>query len=312
MKHILFIDPLEKLVIKKDSTLLFAHSLKECGHEVYVLFENDLIFENVSNKTLPVHEFESSLYEDSYYLSSFELKTKKEVLLDSETTVHMRLDPPFDSRYLQYLWLLNGLKKKGVRIINDPNGILLNNEKIIAYELEKSIPTFIGQDVNHFKKFVNSLNVSELIFKPLDLYQGIGVEKVQVNSELEERFLRKAHELKGPVVVQPFIKQVEEGEIRSCFFMAKHMGSILKVPQKGEYLANIARGASFHAIDLDADLLKQCEEVCLNLQKVGIQWVAFDILGGRISEVNITCPGLINEVSMAHKKNIAIEMAQLL
>lgn len=313
MKHILLIDPLEKLVIKKDSSLLFAHSLKECGHEVYVIFEKNLAFDNTQGARLEVTSFDSKLKENSFYLDFFTLNEELETLiLDKETVVHMRLDPPFDTRYLQCLWLLNTLKKSGAQIINDPNGILLNNEKILAYERSLTIDTFIGQDWITFQSFITKLNVSELIFKPIDLYQGIGVEKIKVDELLKENFLRKVKELKGSVVVQPFIAEVAKGEIRSSFFKAKHMGSILKVPKSGEFLANIAQGASFHAIELEEKLMQECHGICKELMDQGIYWVAFDILGGKISEVNITCPGLVVEVSEASKKNIALEMAKML
>ena len=312
MKHILLIDPLEKLAVKKDSSLLFAHSLKEVGNEVFLLFENNLLFENISQKNLNVYKFNSSLKENSFYLEEFNLEDQMNVILNEDVVIHMRLDPPFDSRYLQYLWLLNTLKSSGAKIINDPNGILLNNEKILAYELKNSIPTYIGRDEKQFLEFVEQIQSDHLIFKPVDLYQGIGVEKVSVDANLAKRFNDKVKELGSTVVVQPFIKQVEEGEIRSSFFMGEHMGSILKVPPKGEFLANIAQGAQFYKEELDSELLKECTSVCQNLRKQGIEWVAFDILGGKISEVNITCPGLVVEVSEAMQENIALKMSKML
>jgi len=83
------------------------------------------------------------------------------------------------------------------------------------------------------------------------------------------------------------------------------MGTILKVPPKGEFLANIAQGASYAKYELNSSLKKICEEMTASLKKEGIYFVAFDIIGDCISEVNITCPGLMVEVSEACGENLA-------
>ncbi len=98
------------------------------------------------------------------------------------------------------------------------------------------------------------------------------------------------------------------GEIRALYFKGEELGSILKIPKKGEFLANIAQGADFHAIKLNPDIKKECDRICAELMKDGVDWVAFDIMGEHVSEINITCPGLLVEVSFAHKKNLALEI----
>ena len=50
MKHILFIDPLEKLNPKKDSSLMLAQTMKVAGIPVFLLFEDDFY---LSNKKTP-------------------------------------------------------------------------------------------------------------------------------------------------------------------------------------------------------------------------------------------------------------------
>ena len=152
----------------------------------------------------------------------------------------------------------------------------------------------------------------ELILKPLDLYQGIGVEKISVDDDYKSIFLRKISEYKGPVVVQPFAKEVTSGEVRSLYFKGKELGSILKVPKKGEYLANIAQGATYDQYDLTVTQRQACEEICKELSEYGVDWIAFDILGESVSEVNITCPGLLVEVSKAYGKNLSFDIIDLL
>ncbi len=315
MKHILFIDPLEKLVPKKDSSLQLALTLKEMGKEVYLLFEKDFYFANHELPVFDCYEFRGAFVEHSPYLDNFFLEGSKKVLLNEETILHMRIDPPFDTRYLKYLWMLKALKTKfGVKVVNDPEGILVHNEKMICYESAHAVPTYVGSSNEgmlsffHFLKDKAETNPA-LIMKPIDLFQGIGVIKIEEGTSKEEIlriFEEKKKEFNGSVVVQPFLKEVEQGEIRSIFFAGKELGSILKTPPKGQFLANIAQGATYEMVELSSSVKSECEEFCKDLMDKGVPWIAFDILGDKIQEANLTCPGLLVEVSSAMGENLAI------
>ncbi len=311
MKHILFIDPIEKLNPKKDSTLMMATTMKEQGIEVYLLFEKDFYVSNKLKNNFKVYDFQGEFYEDGCYQKSFELKESKIVELTTKDTIHMRIDPPFDTRYLRYLWMLRYFKNSGINVVNSPDGILKFNEKLHAYTQKSSLASYVGSSLDGFMEFVNLMKKDnqELILKPLDLYQGYGVEKISISDpDLKAKFEAKVKENNGAIVAQPFCADVVNGEIRSIYFKGRELGSILKVPKSGEFLANIAQGAAFHAIELTPALKKECDDICKELMDEGVDWVAFDILGNHVSEINITCPGLLVEVSFAHKKNLALEI----
>ena len=94
--------------------------------------------------------------------------------LEKGDFLHMRMDPPFDTRYLRYLWILGIFERRGVHVLNSPRGILNNNEKLTAYEGKFSHPTFVGQEKESFLEFIKKKNhegVKDFILKPLDLYQ---------------------------------------------------------------------------------------------------------------------------------------------
>lgn len=315
MKHILFIDPLEKLNPKKDSSLMLATTMKAQGMEVYLLFEKDFYINNKAKSIFKLYNFEGSFYEDGAYLKSFELKDSVSLEVMKGDVIHMRIDPPFDTRYLRYLWMLRYYTTHGISVVNSPDGILRFNEKLHAYTQKSSLETYVGSSVEGFMSFVELMKKDhqELILKPLDLYQGFGVEKVSISEpNLAFKFSEKVKENNGAIVAQPFCKEVVNGEIRSLYFKGQELGSILKVPKKGEFLANIAQGAAFHAIELTPSVKKECDRICAELLVEGIDWVAFDIMGDHVSEINITCPGLLVEVSFAHKKNLALDIIKAL
>lgn len=307
-RHIFFINDLAKLVPKKDSSLFVALTLQQNGHECYLLFESDYYYCNSSTPEFKVHKFNGEINAESFYLESFKLDESTILGLKKGDFFHMRIDPPFDTKYLRYLWMQKTLQKHGVKVINQPESILLNNEKIIAAEMPGAIPNYIGTDLNHFISFIESNPHDHYILKPIDLYQGIGVEKVSASDNLKQIFQKKVNEYSGPVLAQPFIESVEKGEVRACFFAGQEIGSIIKIPPQGNFLANIAQGASFEKIQLNQKQYDSCKQICDSLPNA--PWLAFDILDDYISEVNITCPGLLVEVSSAHQKNVALDMLE--
>jgi glutathione synthase len=313
MRHLLLIDPLEKLNIKKDSSLMLALALQKRGIDTYVFFERDFSIQNTGVQSLKVFRFEGTHKNDGIYLEEFNLSSSLVIELNSQDLIHMRLDPPFDSRYQRVLWMLDHLCERGVRVLNHPRGIMLFNEKLYAYRTPGAVASFVGSDVELASNFLESLTdkSTDIILKPLDLYSGIGVEKLS-RDKWRNRFVEKVRELNGPVILQPFQASVAQGEMRSLYFGTEELGTILKIPKSGEFLSNIAQGATFHKCDLSTVARERCEKIVKELETYGVFWVAFDILGDSISEVNITCPGLLVEVSYAHQKNLADVLIDLI
>jgi glutathione synthase len=315
MAHIFFIDPLEKLNIKKDSTLMMALTFQHLGHECYLLFEKDFYITNDDDNTLKLFTFKGEFKEDGCYLDSFETTGDSVQTLFSKDVLHMRIDPPYDSRYQRYLWMLDFLETSiGLEVLNHPLKIMKYNEKLAAYKnLEYSHLSYIGSSEDGFVKFKDKLLVEKytaMILKPLDLFSGIGVEKVDISDpKLMEKFTQKVEEFQGAIVAQPFIEDVYNGELRSIYFDGEELGTILKKPNKGEFLANIAQGAQFEKTALPAKLKETCDKVAKELYDDGVRFIAFDLLGGALNEINITCPGLLVEVSYACKKNLTYIIA---
>ena len=151
----------------------------------------------------------------------------------------------------------------------------------------------------------------ELVLKPLDLFQGIGVEKVNLDGSEREAFNKKVSEYAGAIIAQPFLKEIQDGEVRSTYFKGVEIGSILKIPKSGDFISNIAGGASFEFYETTRKQKEICKAISIELMKHGVDWIAFDILGEYVQEVNITCPGLLVEVSKACDKNLANNIIDL-
>ena len=83
MRQLLLIDPLSKLNIKKDSTLMLALAMQKRGIETYIFFESDFAIHNMGVQKLRVHSFNGTLKEDGIYLASFETTDEKVIELNT-------------------------------------------------------------------------------------------------------------------------------------------------------------------------------------------------------------------------------------
>jgi glutathione synthase len=316
MKHLIFLDSLDKLVIKKDSTLLLALRLVEQGHDVGLMFEEDFYVSNDSDLRWKVYQFKGSVNEQNFHLNGFELTSDDFWQASDIDYFHMRLDPPFDTRYLRFLWMQRELVRFKMKIVNDPHGILIFNEKLKAYSMPGALESYVGASVENALTFCRNIaeqsGKAHFILKPLDLFQGIGVIKFELSADTKDLLTSKILEYGGAVVIQPYEEKVEEGEVRSIFYGTEEIGTILKVPKKGDFLSNIAQGASYHQVELSALQRERCLAACKELAGFGVPWIAFDILGDALSEINITCPGLLVEVSDGIGANCADKIISLM
>ena len=315
MKHFFYIDPIENLNIEKDSSLFMALTLKNRGEEVYLLFDHDFYITNFHERiSLKVYEFSGKIGDD-FYVKKFKTLNSDIVLVEEGDFIHFRIDPPVSEHYLKVSWLLSFLEEKHkVNVINSPEGILLNNEKLLACKDQNSLQTCVGASKRAFEEFaedLKDLHYQACIFKPLNSFSGKGIYKVQLDKSFPVEIEYILKEAQGAVIMQPFVEEVvTEGELRSVFWMGEEIGTIRKYPPEGSFLSNVAQGGSFEQAELNVFLKKKCQSICWELKEQGILLVAFDILKECISEVNITCPGLLVEVSHALKENIVERIHQ--
>jgi glutathione synthase len=303
MKHIFFIDKISQLNLKKDSSLFMALSLKEKKQEVYLLFEENFYIRNDQEDfSLKVYNFDGNIGDD-FYIKSFNLLESEVVLVNPVDIIHFRADPPVNERYISKLWLLDSLVERNICLVkNAPRGILQFNEKILGLNTKNALPTIVSSDLVEVLKFCKAQHSNSFIIKPLNSFSGFGVLKIENDAKLQENIEKT---LKETMIVQPFVEKIYQGEVRAIYFAGIELGSIIKYPPAKSFLSNIAQGASFEKIELKSFVHENCQKISLELKEQGIDLVAFDILDDKISEVNITCPGLLVELSHAHNKNLS-------
>jgi len=219
--------------------------------------------------------------------------------------IHYRVDPPVDS---QYRGLLDALIKHGAdanRIHNPPGLITTQSEKLPPPGLLDLAPRHrviaSREDVEPAHFLVAGLE--DWVSKPMNLAQSIGVKRWKTPASRKE-FLQwmeaETEAFTRPVLVEEFLKGIEQGEVRMWFAMGEFVGALKKHPLQGDFRVLIDQGSRIESWLLDERESAAALRVGSALKQQRISLAAIDFIDGRISDYNITSPGLLVQLEKAH------------
>ena len=292
-RHLFIIDPLEQLNFRLDSSLRIAAEFAALGDEVWATTPADMAWYSRQNgpecAAFPVR------YE-GYRAGSFRSVCKGQVAtlaLADFSGIHMRKEPPFDMNYIATTWLLDQAVDT-VRIYNAPDVLRRFNEKagILNYP-EDTAPALISSDPARIIGFIRSGCAGDAIVKPLNMYGGEGIFRYQSADPRSESLLKQAVK-DGARIIQPFDSSVFQGEVRVFTLGGKALCWCLKKPLEGSFLANTGTGARLYEFEPDRELEARVNRVASDLYHQGVALCGMDLIGGRISEINITSPRLLH------------------
>lgn len=301
-KALFQMDPFNKLNIKTDSTIAIIKEALILGIKVYVSKPNDL--------TLMQNNAIVSFTEVTLKNSKFSFSKLKTSNINKFDYFFIRQDPPFDLNYLTNCYLLELHQKfnKKPRFINDPGGIKNFTEKICPIYFNTLMPkTVVTSDEKIFKEKLSKKKT--LILKTLYNKGGEGVIKVENN---EKNSLGKFKELiskyKVPVVIQDFVSKVSKGDKRVILIEGEPIGLINRVPQRGQYKANLHLGGKAEVSKLTKKELAICKKLKPFLLKNNLFFVGIDLISEKLTEINVTSPTGIVQIQNLTGVNIAKKM----
>lgn len=293
--HLFVIDPIEHLNIQLDSSLRMVRALRNLGHETAICTPNQI--EWLSSEGCAAALTQDIRFEDQD-LGSVRLGPKVRRRLDSWTAIHMRKDPPYDLDYIACTWYLDSAKTRGVQIFNDPTALRNLNEKLSIFRFPDAIRDgLVSAQVDSIMAFLDGPAQGDGILKPLTLFGGRGVLRLnrrtmsvaQIQSILtEETQHGTQHRL-----IQAFDSRVFQGEVRAFTVGGQPLSWCLKRPQGQNFLANTRSGATLEAYAPSAGDLAMVESIGKALDQEGVFLAGFDVIGGYVSEINITSPRLL-------------------
>jgi glutathione synthase len=284
-------DPMEGVDINADTTFALAEEASSRGYELYEYSPEHLIY-NEGQVQARARKMQINRNGKDHVI--FEERKLINLALDVDV-VWMRQDPPFDMSYITATHLLERLCTHTL-VVNDPKWVRACPEKILPLDFPELMPeTLITRDRPSIDKFRSKHK--DIILKPLYGNGGAGVFLVKEGdsnySALIEMFIENSRE---PLIAQAFLKDVEKGDKRIIIIDGEPVGAINRIPQKGEMRSNMHVGGLATSTDLTASDLYRCKAIGPMLKDRGQILVGIDVIGDKMTEINITSPTGVQEL----------------
>ncbi len=284
-------DPMEGVDINADTTFALAEIAQKRGYELFSYGVETLAYNagRVQARARPMRVRRQLSNHVSF---------DDEILMDLAKdidVVWMRQDPPFDMGYITASHILEMLKGQTL-VANDPQWVRSCPEKIVPLEFPEIIPdTLITRDKRAIDTFRDKHK--DIILKPLYGNGGAGVFLVRQNdsnyTSLLEMFFTSSRE---PIIAQAFLKDVKNGDKRILIIDGEPVGAINRVPKKGETRSNMHVGGVAEPIELSKGDLKICAAIGPMLKARGQILVGIDVIGDKMTEINLTSPTGVQEL----------------
>lgn len=284
-------DPMESVDIDADTTFALAEVASQRGMTLYEYAPEHLAY---NAGRIEAYARPMTVRREAGNHVSFEPR-KRLNLAEDVDVVWMRQDPPFDMSYITAAHLLERLKGETL-VVNDPEWVRSCPEKIVPLDYPELMPeTLITRDRTAIDAFREKHK--DIIIKPLYGNGGIGVFLVKSGdsnySSLLEMFFESSRE---PIIAQAFLPDVTNGDKRILIVGGRPVGAINRVPQKGETRSNMHVGGQAVPTDLTESDLKICDAIGPMLKERGQILVGIDVIGDKMTEINITSPTGVQEL----------------
>ena len=284
-------DPIASINIDGDSTFALMLEAQARGHALWHYHVRDLAL--AGGRVLAhAQPIEVRRVKGDH----FTLGAPVELDLGQVDVVLMRQDPPFDMAYITATHILEHIHPKTL-VVNDPASVRNAPEKLFVTHFPELMPeTLISADIRQIRRFRDTHG--DIILKPLFGNGGAGVFHVKPEdpnlNALLEMFTERSRE---PLVVQRYVPDVRKGDKRIILVDGVAMGAINRVPAAGEARSNMHVGGRPEPTTLTDREREICDAIGPELRKRGLIFVGIDVIGGYLTEINVTSPTGLQEIA---------------
>jgi glutathione synthase len=277
-------DPIERINVRGDSTLALLLEAQARGHRLSYYTPDRLAMSPDG-----VFAAVQSLSVRDQVGDHFTLGEKKRTALSSFDVVLMRQDPPFDLNYITATHLLERIHPKTL-VVNDPASVRNAPEKMFVTEFPQLMPpTLITRDLTEIKAF--RAEHVDIVMKPLYGHGGGAVFRLTKDDlnfgSLYDLF---AATFREPWVIQKFLPAVRDGDKRIILVDGEYAGAVNRVPAADDLRSNMVRGGAPKETDLTPREREICQTIGPALRERGLIFVGIDVIGGLLTEINVTSP----------------------
>ena len=294
MKLLFVADPLASFKTHKDTTFAMMREAQRRGHTVSACGPEDLRWLQAEGVTAQVSDLRLTNHPHDW----FEITAEHRAALHGFDAVLMRKDPPFNSEYFYATHLLGQAEREGARVFNRPQALREHPEKLAILEFPQfTAPTLVTRSEADIRAF-HAVH-GEIILKPLDGMGGMGIFKVGGDGlnlgSIVETLNRGGEQT---VMVQKYLPQISEGDKRVLLIGGQPVPyALARIPQGTEVRGNLAAGGKGVAMPLTPREREIAEHLGPILQSRGLLLVGLDMIGGHLTEINVTSPTCFQEIT---------------
>ncbi|VFP80351.1 glutathione synthase [Candidatus Erwinia haradaeae] len=290
-------DPITSINLKKDSSIAMLIEAKFRGYEVHYMEMPDLYLYKGDGRARTrliniIIQNNNSPY--------FSFTNEQDIALSSLDVILMRKNPPFDAEFLYSTYILERAEEQGVLVINKPQSLRDCNEKLFTLWFSDLIPeTLVTRNIIKIREFWQRNH--DIIVKPLDGMGGLSIFRIKKDDSNVSVILETITKY-GSVycMSQEYLPSILDGDKRVLVIDGQAVPYCLaRIPQVGEVRGNLAAGGYGEVRMLSESDRKIVDRVSPTLQKKGLMFVGLDIIGNKLTEINVTSPTCICEIEAA-------------
>ena len=295
-------DPIDEIKPAKDTTLAMLLAAQARGWELWYAEQRDLwLRDGVALGRVRPISARNDLHD---WFTLGEAHTRP---LADFRVILMRKDPPFDMEYIYTTYILERAEEEGVLVVNRPQGLRDMNEKVFtAWFPQCCAPTLITRDMADMHAFLREH--LRIVCKPL---YGMGGRSIFVVDRGDKNanvvFETMTEYGTRFAIVQRYIPDiVTTGDSRILVIDGEPAPyALARIPQESDNRGNLAAGARGEGRELNDRDRWLVSEIGPTLRQRGMLFVGLDVIGGFVTEINVTSPTGVRELDKQFGTQIA-------
>ncbi|MBM4345070.1 MAG: glutathione synthase [Deltaproteobacteria bacterium] len=302
-RHLFVVDPLGPIDIRKDSSFALMWAAQARGHELYTCDTDGLSAVGREGFARCRPTTVRKVQGDHHAMGP-----AQQLPLSAFDVVWMRKDPPFDMQYIASTYVLD-LAPTTTRVWSRPAALRSWNEKTSLLQFGDLAPkTLLSRDKDQILAFAAQVGGS-VVLKPLGYSGGNGIVALHPGDlnarSLVEILTRQGKEF---IVAQQYLPAVRDGDKRVILVHGVARAGLLRIPPADDLRGNIHIGATTRLSPLTPAEQHICDTIGPVLRAAGHLFVGIDLIGERLTEINVTSPTGIHEIRDQGGPDLAEEL----
>ena len=293
-------DPISSINIKKDTSFAMLLEAQSRGYQLFYMEMHDLYLDNGKPLAM-MRPLSVQRNPDNWY----QLGEEQSQCLAELDVILMRKDPPFDGEFLYATQMFELAEQAGTLVVNKAQSLRDFNEKLFTSWFPELIPdTLVTRNSKLIREF--HAKHQDMICKPLDGMGGTSIFRVKEDGNNLGVIIETLTNLGNTYAMfQKYLPEIKEGDKRVLIVDGQVVPYCLaRLPTKGETRGNLAAGGTGRPQPISESDKRIAEAIAPTLVEKGLIFVGLDIIGDKVTEINVTSPTCVQEIEAQYDINI--------